>query len=113
MSATTFKERLRADLKAAMQAREANEVRVLRTLIAALDNAEAVPGQDRPRDRRPAPGDPSCEVARLELDAHAVASLLANEVAARRTAAAEYRQGGRRAEADALLAEIALVERYL
>ena len=38
----------RADLKNAMQAKASDEVRVLRTLIAALDNAEAVPGGDGP-----------------------------------------------------------------
>ena len=42
MSATARKLRLRADLQAAMQAKASDEVRMLRTLIAALDNAEAV-----------------------------------------------------------------------
>ena len=45
MSATALKERLRADLKVALQARATDEVRLLRTLIAALDDAEAVPGE--------------------------------------------------------------------
>jgi uncharacterized protein YqeY len=42
VSAVILKARLRADLKAAMQARATDDVRLLRTLIAALDNAEAV-----------------------------------------------------------------------
>jgi len=112
MSATALKEQLRADLKAAMRDKQAGRTRVLRQLIAALDNAEAVPLQGSPGHSRPAPGDPSCEVARLRLDAAAVAGVLTEEVAARRTAAADYRQGGRNEEADALMAEIELIDRY-
>ena len=67
MSATALKERLRADLKAAMQARASDEIRLLRTLIAALDNAEAVPGTPGGYVHR-AFGDAGAEVARLELD---------------------------------------------
>ena len=112
MSAAALKERLRADLKTAMQARANGELRVLRTLIAGLDNAEAVAVEGKPDPFRKL-GDPSGEVARRELDGAAVEELLVAEIEARRTAAGEYRRGGREAEADALLAEIALVERYL
>ena len=48
MSAVALKERLRADLKSAIQAKVVSEVRLLRTLIAALDNAEAVEPSARP-----------------------------------------------------------------
>jgi uncharacterized protein YqeY len=111
MSATVLKERLRADLKAAMQARAADEVRVLRVLIAALDNAEAVPSAAAPYSPR-AFGDPSGEVSRLDLDAAAVDALLADEMAARLTAATDYRSHGRNDEAARLEAEAAVVERY-
>ena len=111
MSATVLKERLRADLKTAMHARAADEVRVLRVLIAALDNAEAVPSAERPYTPR-AFGDPSGEVARLELDDAAVEALLAGEVAARLSAAADYRSRGKPNEALRLEREAALVERY-
>lgn len=43
MSAAARKGRLRADVKAAMQGRARDEVRLLQTLTAALDNAEAMP----------------------------------------------------------------------
>ena len=111
MSATALKERLRADLKTALQARAGDEVRVLRVLIAALDNAEAVPGVQKTYVPR-AFGDPSGEVARLSLDGGAVKALLASEVAARLAAAADYRSHGRSDEASRLEAEAALVSRY-
>jgi hypothetical protein len=111
VSATALKERLRAGLKAAMQARAADEVRVLRVLIAALDNAEAVPSEEKPWSSR-AFGDPSGEVARRELDAAALEALLAEEVALRLSAAAGYRSHGRNDEASRLEAEAAVVERY-
>lgn len=111
MSAVALKERLRADLKAAMQSRAVDEVRVLRVLIAALDNAEAVPSEEKPYTPR-AFGDPGGEVARLDLDEAAVEALLADEVAARLSAAADYRSHGRSDEALRLEAEAAVVERY-
>ena len=111
MSAAELKARLRGDLTAAMRERAADDVRVLRTLIAALDNAEAAPGEDKYVPR--AFGDPGSEVARLELDAAAIATLLGHEIEARQTAAAEYRQRGRDEQAASLLTEIALIRRYL
>ena len=110
MSATALKERLRADLKAAMQARSTAEVGVLRTLIAALDNAEAIPGVQYSALPR-AFGDAS-EVARLDLDEATVQTLLAGEVQARLAAAADYDRHGRNDEADRLRREAELVSRY-
>jgi len=111
MSATALKERLRADLKAAMQARASDEVRVLRQLIAALDNAEAVPIGSAPKQVRLGDGAASAEAMRRDLDADDVAALLAAEMDARR-AAADYRAGGRDTDADALESAIALIDRY-
>lgn len=107
MSAAALKERLRADLKAALQARASDNVRVLRTLIAALDNAEAVPTEGY-RPRALAGG----EVARRELDGPAVEALLAEEVESRVAAAADYGRHGRDDEAARLRAEAAIVARY-
>jgi uncharacterized protein YqeY len=113
MSATALKKRLRADLKAALQARASNEIRVLRTLIAALDNAEAVPTDALQISALPrAFGDGSGEIARRELGGHAVAALLAEEVASRLAAAADYERHGREDVAERLRAEAALVARY-
>jgi uncharacterized protein YqeY len=111
VSATALKQRLRGDLKAAMQARAADEVRVLRTLIAALDNAEAVAVEGKPDPFRKL-GDPSGEVPRRELDVSDVEALLQLEVESRLSAAADYERHGRGDDAAKLRGEAELVGRY-
>lgn len=113
MSATELKQRLRADLKAAMQARAADEVRMLRTLIAALDNAEAVSAdgvQDHMNPR--ALGDTRGEVARREIDAAELGTILAAEIEARLSAADDYDRRARPEDAARLRREAALIARY-
>ena len=111
MSAVALKQRLRVDLRAAMQVRAADEVRLLRTLIAALDNAEAVSGvSDRYVPR--AFGDPDCEVARRVLDDAAIDALLESEIEARRAASADYERHGEADEARRLRAEAERIARY-
>jgi len=113
MSAVALKERLRADLKAAMQARAVGEVGVLRTLIAALDNAEAVPGEGVQDYWAPrALGDPSGEVPRRELDGEAVEHVLQGEIDVRLAAAADYERHGREGDAGRLRDEADLIARY-
>jgi uncharacterized protein YqeY len=113
VSATALKERLRADLKAAMQAKATVEVRLLRTLVAALDNAEAV-RDERVPDKYVARsfGDPSGEIARRELDRDAISELLAAEVEARLAAAGDYERHGEAEEARRLRGEAELIARY-
>lgn len=114
MSAAALKERLRADLKTAMQARASDEVRLLRTLIAALDNAEAVPTAEAP-DRTfvvRRVGDDAVEVPRLDLDTHAVERLLQAEIDARLAAAADYERHGENDAAARLRYEADLIARY-
>ena len=111
MSAAALKDRLRADLKNAMQAKASDEVRVLRTLIAALDNAEAVPGGDGPYVAR-AFGDPAGEVTRRELDAEAIDAVLAAEVESRLAAAADYERHHRIDDSARLRDEVELIARY-
>lgn len=110
-SAAALKVRLRSDLKAAMQAHAADDVRLLRTLIAALDNAEAVAVEGKPDPFRKL-GDPSGEVARRALDDAEVDALLEVEAESRLMAAADYERHGREAEAARLRGEAARVERY-
>ena len=110
MSAAALKQRLRADLKAAMQARAADEVRLLRTLVGALDNAEAVPGESKYVPR--AFGDPGTERVRLELDDEAIGRLLATEIETRLAAAADYERHGKMTEAQRLRAEAGRIARY-
>ncbi|MBT2134802.1 GatB/YqeY domain-containing protein [Croceibacterium sp. LX-88] len=112
MNATDLKHRLRADLKLAMQARASDEAKLLRVLIAALDNAEAVPGlQDNTSSR--AFGDPSGEVARLELDASATQVILTKERQERLGAAEDYERHGQDEPAKRLRNEADLIARYL
>jgi len=110
VSAAALRERLRADLKAAMQARATEEVRLLRALIAALDNAEAVPGESKYVPR--AFGDPGAEVARRLLDEHDLDRLLGAEIETRLAAAADYDRHGQGDEAARLRAEARTIERY-
>ena len=110
MSAWALKDRLRADLKIAMQAQASAEVRLLRTLIAALDNAEAVPGEQKYVPR--AFGDPANEVARRELDAAAVDRLLGAEIDSRLAAAADYERHQRDDDGARLRAEAEMIARY-
>jgi uncharacterized protein YqeY len=111
MSATVLNLRLRADLNAAMQAKAADEVRLLRTLIAALDNAEAVAEPPKAFGSR-AFGDPSGEVPRREIDAPALDALLLAEIDARLTAAEDYDRHKQDAEAARLRREAELIARY-
>jgi uncharacterized protein YqeY len=111
VNAAGLKERLRADLKGALQARESGKVSVVRTLIAALDNAEAVEVEQGPYHSR-AFGDPGGEVARRELDVCAIHAVLEREAASRVAAAEGYERHGRPEDAARLRAEAALVQSY-
>ena len=110
MSASAFKERLRADLKTAMRERKPDEVAAIRTVIAAIDNAEAVPVEDlAERIRlREAVG----EVVRADLDGAALDRVLQREIETRLSAAEDYEKHGREADAARLRAEAELVARY-
>lgn len=107
MSAAAFRQRLRDDLSAAMRARNDAEVRLLRALGAAIDNAEAVPlgGEEL---RRFGDG----EVARRELSDRDIAEVLARESMERLEAAGDFERLGQATEAERLRAEAELVARY-
>ncbi len=108
------KARIRADIRAAMGAKQMSEARVLRTLLAALDNAEAqpvAPGHTPYVER--AFGDKAAEVARKVLTAEDVETVLEAEHEERVSAARALEQHGKAAEASALNAEAALVARYM
>jgi uncharacterized protein YqeY len=110
MSATLLKDRLRADLKTAMRERNTGEVAVIRTLIAAIDNAEAVPVdglEERLRQR-----EDIGEVARREMDAAALDAVLAREIESRLAAADDYERHGRGDDAARLREEAELIARY-
>lgn len=109
-----MKARLRADLRAAMKEGRASEARLIRTLVAAIDNAEAPPLQ---AGQRPSIQhrfrDGSAEVARLSLNPAQVRAVLVAEIEERERAAAEMKRLERPDCADALHAEAFIAKRYI
>jgi uncharacterized protein YqeY len=108
-----MKLRLRSDLKAAMQAKRAVEMKALRALLGAIDNAQSVPVPETRGYVSRAFGDESGEVPRLALSGDALRAVIAREAASHRAAAAEMALFGRTERAEALDAEAEIVERYL
>jgi uncharacterized protein YqeY len=113
-AATAMKLRLRDDLRAAMTGKRTAEVAVLRTLLSALDQAEAVATIARGREHAALKfGDPAVEVPRKRLSTEEVLEVVRRERDELRGAADEY-AGLRQADAAAgfaLKAEI--LGRYL
>ena len=109
-----MKARMRADLSAALKDRRADEAKVVRTLIAAIDNAEAPPlpaGQTASVPHRFQSG--SAEVERLRLGRPRLRRLLLVEIEDRERAAAELERLNKADRAAALRAEALVARRYL
>ncbi len=115
----TLRARLRADLKQAMLAREADVTATLRSALAALDNAEAVAVSDAPATATSEHvagtlvGLGVGEISRRQLslgDAHAV---LAAEIAERQDGADELDRAGRANDAARLRRQAATLQRYV
>lgn len=108
-----FTDRLRADLKTAMQARAREEAGVLRALIGAVDNAQSVPLD--PSFKPAHVGtfrDSANEVPRKPLDQADIDALLRREIDERLHAAEEIERAGRPDRSEILRAEAAIVARY-
>jgi hypothetical protein len=113
-AATAIKRRIRGDLTAAMKARRNEETSLLRVLLAALDNAEAIAigtAHDRYQERKF--GDPSVEVPRRVLGEVQIRDLLLQERAERDAAAREFERLGVQKEVERLRNEVSLIARYL
>jgi len=121
MSEEDLTARLRQDLTTARRERDRDAVRVLRTVLSAIVNAEAQPDVDgRPTSLRSegaiagaASGLGAAEVPRRELDAHDVRAIVEAERAERLASADDLAGRGAAGAADGLRAEAALLERYL
>lgn len=113
-AATEMKARLRADLRTAMKARNAADAKVIRSLVAALDNAEA---PALPVDQKSAAAHPfagrSAEVERLRLTWPHVQDIVRGELHERERAAAEFERLGKREHAATLREEAIVITRYL
>lgn len=105
---------LRADLRTAMKERRTIHAKVIRALLAAIDNAEAPPAHARqtalaPHDFRSG----SAEVERLLLSSAHVHSVIVAEINERERAAAEMERVGMMDRAEALRAEAVIARRYI
>lgn len=109
-----LKMRLRRDLRVALKARSSSEVSLLRALLAAIDNAQAVPVGDL-HDRYVTRqfGDRCGEVPRLRLGAEELRILLQREKAEREETAAQLTELGQDQRATELRFEADWISRYL
>ncbi|HEX2370403.1 MAG TPA: GatB/YqeY domain-containing protein [Acidimicrobiia bacterium] len=105
----SIRERITADLADAMKRRDTEVVAVLRTTLAAIGNAEAVPLATT----RSWPVVGPTEVPRRELTEDDLARVIRSEAAERQAAAELYRTGGQPAMADRLDADARLLAGYL
>jgi uncharacterized protein YqeY len=112
ISVTVLKSRIRADLKAAMRARQDEETGLLRMLLAAIDDAEAVPVPEGRGYTSRAFGDETGEVPRRVLTAEVLHAILLREQEARHEAAEEMDRVGRPDRAKALRFHAKIVARY-
>ncbi|HEY0449705.1 GatB/YqeY domain-containing protein [Actinophytocola sp.] len=111
---------LRDDLKAALKGRNDVAITALRSALAAIDNAEAVP-TDHPLGNvtenehvaGAASGLGAAEAERRHLTEADLRSIIENEVRERSVAAREYEQLGRTDRAERLRAEAEVLNRHL
>ncbi|WP_181789701.1 GatB/YqeY domain-containing protein [Streptomyces phytophilus] len=110
---------MRADLRAAMKARDREVVSALRTALGAIDNAEAVQAPDTPAGQESAhvagatSGVGSAEAARRVLSADDVCALLRAQITERRTEAEVYETAGQAGAAARLHREADALGTYL
>lgn len=105
---------LKADLRTAMRARKSAEITILRELIAAIDNAQAVPVGDRHNTSvLHAFGDAAVEVPRRALSKDELHQLVETEIHSRNDAAEAYRVHGREDKARDLSHGAEILSRYL
>jgi len=109
-----MKTRMRADLRAAMKEGRTHEAKLIRALVAAIDNAEApaLPVGHNATDQHQF-RDGSAEVERLSLSRAQVRAVLLAEIEERERAAAEMSRLEKQNHEDALRAEALLARRYV
>lgn len=113
-AASDMKARLRIDLRAAMKARNATEARVIRSLVAALDNAEAPSLPPGPPAALPHEfARRTAEVERLRLTGPQVRDVLLSEIHERERASAAFDLLGKGDHANTLNEEARVIRRYL
>jgi hypothetical protein len=108
-----MKTRLRGDLLAAMKGRHAMDAKVIRALIAAIDNAEAPPAVAAPDLTQYQFVSGSAEVQRLLLTPEQVQGVVLADIAEREMVAAQVDRLGQTARAAELRTEAMVAGRYL
>ena len=112
-----WKRLLRENLRTAQLARRSDDVRVLREVLAAIDNAETPPAAAATASGGTFAGSVegvgATEVMRRALSPAEVSALVGREVEERRAAAASYASHGRPDEAARLAAQAELLARLL
>jgi uncharacterized protein YqeY len=108
-----LRDRLQAALPTAMRARDAAAVTALRSALAAIENAAAVPQSGGTTSGLPAVGLGVTEVARREQDVAEIERIVRAEVSDRLAAADEYDRLGRTEAADRLRAEAQVLVTHL
>lgn len=106
------REQMKVDLLQAMKARQSATVATLRSVLAAIDNAEAVPVSEPAMPAEPAPGQRH-EAPRKLLSADDIRQIIRKEVDERRAASRKYATLGLPAEAERLQTAATLIETYL
>ncbi|WP_028921780.1 GatB/YqeY domain-containing protein [Pseudonocardia acaciae] len=111
---------LRTDLTAALKTRDRVAVTALRSALAAIENAEALPSDGRldtstgsEHVAGAAAGLGAAEAGRRRLTDADLRSIVENEVRERSAAAREYERLGRDDQAERLRAEAEVLARYL
>jgi hypothetical protein len=99
---------MRADLGQAMKERDGSRVKVLRTTLAAIENAEAVEGVSSVDGV-----DGYADVARRFLDDEEIVGILRREIDEWTEGVSEYRRIGQMARADGLERELEILQGYL
>ncbi|MQA07581.1 MAG: hypothetical protein GEU98_03335 [Pseudonocardiaceae bacterium] len=104
---------LRDDLKKALKERDKTATATIRSALAAIANAEAVPVPDDSQALPLGTVGLSSDVERRALDPEDVREILRAEAAERRTALAEYQRAGQQAMAERMRAELQVLARYV
>lgn len=99
---------LSSDLTTAMRTGDKVRVRAIRSALTAIANAEAVEVSTRAEGTKGYSDVPRRHVGRGQ-----IVDLIENEIGEREIAAAQYRDGGRPAEAETLDQEIGVLRAYL
>ena len=107
-----IRQQMKADLLQAMKAREHARVDTLRTVLAAIDNAEAVPVSQSTMLVEPVFGKKN-EVPRKILSTEDIQRILQNEVDERHAASIKYAGLGQNVEAERLQKAAELITSYI